>query len=186
MRLLTQDIPALPFLVDKSGGRRRWTVRRVDKSGGRGHWSPPVSHGARCGRCRVTTEVRGLGYAQDFSTIGAVTRAPVAAPSGRRLVYRSASVGPLGDCERNVIRLELLHRLRPEAESFDAWREFSLATFGVLIEPLMRGPAGFKAHVKARLKGALALFRYQTDGTAPGPRPLADRAANMERLHDSP
>jgi AraC-like DNA-binding protein len=73
----------------------------------------------------------------------------------------------------------------PEAESFDAWREFSLGTFGVLIEPLMRGPAGFTANVKARLKGPLALFRYQTDGThlVRGPSQIARRTWNGYMIH---
>lgn len=68
----------------------------------------------------------------------------------------------------------------PEAERFDAWREFSHGTFGVLIEPLKQAPAGFEADVKASLKGPLVHFRYQTDGThlVRGPSQIGRRTWN--------
>jgi AraC-like DNA-binding protein len=68
----------------------------------------------------------------------------------------------------------------PEGERFDAWREFSQTTFGVLIEPYQKRPADFRAEVKASLKGPLAFFRYQTDGAhlVRGPSQIAGRTWN--------
>jgi AraC-like DNA-binding protein len=73
----------------------------------------------------------------------------------------------------------------PAAESFDAWREFSLGALGVLSEPLDRAPTGFKAKVSARVKGPLGFFRYQTHGThlIRGAPQIARRTWNAYMIH---